>query len=229
MERFLPFESVRIVEQKAKAPPRELAMTRIIVVLLLVSSACEPAFARGPLLIDHRIGIDNAGIWQRPVQHALFDATLLAELGGALYEGGNTRIGKTTWQAVDSTVLTGAATQVLKYSFQRERPSQTADPGKFFAGIGNQSFPSGEVSFFSAAVTPFILEYHNDDPWVWGLAALPLYDAIARVKTRGHWQSDVLVSLALGTAIGWYSHSRSQPLILTILPHGFYVGLKVHF
>jgi undecaprenyl-diphosphatase len=64
---------------------------------------------------------------------------------------------------------------------------------------------------------------------VWGLEALPLYDAIARVKTRGHWQSDVLVSLVLGTAIGWYAHSRSQPLILSILPHGFYVGLKVHF
>jgi undecaprenyl-diphosphatase len=30
-----------------------------------------------------------------------------------------------------------------------------------------------------------------------------VYDAIARVKTHGHWQSDVIAGWALGTAGGY--------------------------
>lgn len=40
---------------------------------------------------------------------------------------------------------------------------------------------------------------------------------------------DVLAEFALGTASGIYAHSRSQPMILSTLPHGFMVGLRKRF
>jgi undecaprenyl-diphosphatase len=55
---------------------------------------------------------------------------------------------------------------------------------------------------------------------------LPVYDAIARVKTWGHWQTDVLAGLALGSGVGYLMHEREMPLTLSVLPHGFAVGLS---
>jgi undecaprenyl-diphosphatase len=56
---------------------------------------------------------------------------------------------------------------------------------------------------------------------------LPAYDAIARIKVRGHWQSDVVVAFALGTAVGYYVHRRTKvPFVLNAMPKGIYVGLK---
>src|SRR6185437_9885837 len=77
---------------------------------------------------------------------------------GALWEGGDDRLGKTFWQSVDAGVFSGVAETALKYVFSRERPSQTSDPNRWFTGHG-QSFPSGEVTTTSSLVTPFVLEY----------------------------------------------------------------------
>src|SRR6266511_6405150 len=63
-------------------------------------------------------------------------------------------------------------------------------------------------------------------PWVIGLEVLPLYDAIARVKVQAHWQTDVLAGFAIGTAAGYYAHSRDSPFILQALPHGIAVGIR---
>lgn len=55
----------------------------------------------------------------------------------------------------------------------------------------------------SAAVTPIVFEYGHDHPWVRVLEAFPLYESMARVKFRAHWQGDVVVvGWALGTALG---------------------------
>ncbi len=60
----------------------------------------------------------------------------------------------------------------------------------------------GEVTTTSALVTPFALEYSRDYPAVYALGLLPFYDAIARMKTWGHWQSDVLAGAMLGATSG---------------------------
>ena len=44
------------------------------------------------------------------------------------------------------------------------------------------------------------------------------YDAVARVKVRGHWQSDVLVGAGVGYAWGLYAHHRRTPLIMGMMP-----------
>ena len=74
-----------------------------------------------------------------------------------------------------------------------------------------------------------MLEYGSDAPAIYLLELLPAYDAVARMKSQAHWQTDVLAAFALGTASGWYAHSREQPFTLTVLPHGFMVGIRKQF
>ena len=64
---------------------------------------------------------------------------------------------------------------------------------------------------------------------MWALAALPVYSGVARVKEWGHWQTDVLASWALGGVTGYWAHTRDSPLILSVMPHSIYVGLKTQF
>jgi hypothetical protein len=150
-------------------------------------------------------------------------------LGGlalGFWEGGETRLRKTDWQAVDATVFSAVSTTIMKRVFTRERPSETDDPSRFFQGDSHDSFPSGEVAAMSAIVTPFVLEYHHESPSVYALELLPLYDAVARVKAQGHWQSDVIVGFGVGTLAGYYAHNREQPFFLELLPHGVAIGLR---
>jgi hypothetical protein len=81
----------------------------------------------------------------------------------------------------------------------------------------------------SAAVTPFIVNYGSDHPAVYALALLPAYDAMARMKVHGHWQSDVLAGAAIGVGVGIWSTRRASPLVLGWLPGGFQVGYIHHF
>jgi len=61
-----------------------------------------------------------------------------------------------------------------------------------FKGSCCQSFPSGEVTFQADFVTPLIVNYDEQQPWIWALEALPVYDAIARLKSQAHCQTDVI-------------------------------------
>ena len=202
---------------------------RWILVLLLLA-ACDTAIAGGgPFGIDHRLHYDNSGIWNRTDQNVLMYGTIVTVGAGALAFGDHDKLGDTFWRSVDAMVVTGVGAQAMKYTFRRERPSQTSDPDKFFQGSHAESFPSGEVAAVSAAVTPFIVNYGDEHPAVYALALLPAYDAVARMKVRGHWQSDVLVGAALGTGIGIWAAHRDSPLIVGWLPGGFSVGYVHHF
>ena len=103
-------------------------------------------------------------MWKRSNQQALVYTLIGGEIAGALWEGGETRLGKTFWQAIDSSALGGVS-----------------------------------------------------------------YIATARVKAQAHWQTDVLAIFALGTLTGYLAHSRDNPVILSVLPHGFTVGLRAQF
>ncbi|GGY24393.1 hypothetical protein GCM10008098_17490 [Rhodanobacter panaciterrae] len=194
--------------------------------LLASGSACA---AGGPLGIDHRLHYDNSGIWKRTNQNVLMYGTILTVAGGAFAFGDQDKLGDTFWRSVDALVITSIGTEALKFTFQRERPTQTSNPDRFFAGSHAQSFPSGEVAAISAAVTPFIANYGEDHPAVYALALLPVYDAVARMKVRAHWQSDVLVGAAIGTGVGLWAAHRNSPLIIGWLPGGFQVGFIHHF
>ena len=203
---------------------------RTLAATALCLSAGTPAFAGGgPLGIDHRLHYDDSGIWARKYQTGLLGLMIAGEIGGAVMEGGQTRLGKTLWQAIDSSALAGVSAQGMKYAFTRSRPSQTNDPNQWFQGGSHYSFPSGEVSAVTAIVTPFVLEYRQDYPAVYALELLPAYDGIARMKVHGHWQTDVLAGFALGSLTGYYAHNRNSPFVLGLLPHGFTVGFRKKF
>lgn len=185
--------------------------------------------AGGPLGIDHRWNFDDSGLWGHGYQKTLRYAAPLVIVGGALWEGDDSRLGRTLWQSVDALAIGAVASEGLKVAFSRARPEATDNPNRWFQGHGNKSFPSGEVTEIATAVTPLVIEYGREYPAVWALELLPIYDGVARVKVRAHWQSDVLAGFALGTAIGAYAHSRTSSISVGLLPRGVTVGWKKSF
>jgi PAP2 superfamily len=208
---------------------RWLALSATTCATMLLALHGAPALAdNGPFGIDSRPAYDNAGIWKRNYQEMLEYGAPVILAFGALWEGGDDRLGKTFWQSIDSVVASGLVADGLKRVFSRERPDQGNDPNEWFTGHG-QSFPSGEVTEISSMVTPFVLEYGKDDPAVYALELLPVYDAIGRVKVWGHWPSDVVAGFGLGFASGYFFHRRGLPFIFSVMPHGIQVGLKMQF
>ena len=208
------------------------ALAAAVGLLLLSLGTAFRCLAGGGILgIDHELAYDNSGIWKRSNQEMLEYGLIGAEVVGAVWEGGETRCGRTLWQSVDASAASGIAAFAMKYAFSRVRPTDSNnDPNLWFKGHGNQSFPSGEVTAVSSIVTPLVLEYGPDHPLTYALEALPVYDGIARMKVQAHWQSDVLAGYALGTTAGWFMHRNpNTPYILRIMPHGIYVGIDKKF
>ena len=209
--------------------PLVLAAWRVSLLLLARVSACLAG--GGPFGIDHEWTYDNSGIWKRGNQEFLEYGLIVGEVGGALWEGGETRFGRTLWQSVDASAASGLVAFAMKYAFSRVRPNASNnDPNLWFKGHGNESFPSGEVTAVSSIITPLVLEYGHDHPWTYALEALPVYDGIARMKVQAHWASDVIAGFALGTGAGWLMHRNpNTPYILSLMPHGIYVGISKKF
>jgi len=205
---------------------RPLAL--FLALLLVGAEDCAHADG-GPLGIDHAWALDQSGIWARHYQTALQFSAIAVEVGGALWLGNDDRLGHTFWQTIDSSVVAGIASEALKLTFSRARPNQGNDPDKWFQGHCCESFPSGEVTLQASFVTPLIVNYRNDTPWIWALELLPLYDSIARLKSQAHWQTDVLAGWALGSAVGYWSASRKTPIFVQVLPRGVSIGLSKRF
>jgi hypothetical protein len=196
--------------------------TGLLPLLLLTSGQAYAGF-------DHELRLDENGIWARKYQTGLQDGVIALEVAGSLWLGNDDEFGHTFWQTIDASVISGAGAQVLKYAFSRARPTQGDDPNQWFKGRGHESFPSGEVTLQASFVTPFIANYGRQDPWVWALEILPVYDAVARLKSQAHWQTDVIAGWALGTGVGYWTTTRAIPLSVQILPGGLSVGFSKRF
>ncbi len=187
-------------------------------------SLATPSYAgSGPLGIDQRLNDDNHGIWKRSLQKQVSWTITLGTVASASLLGSQSRFGKTLWRSVDAMAFSALAVQGLKVAFGRQRPSAGPDPNQWFTHTG-RSFPSGEVTQMASFVTPIIMEYGHDHPAIYALALLPAWDAEARMKTRGHWQTDVLAGAAIGMLFGIWAGHQQQPLILAWLPGGFEIG-----
>ena len=208
-------------------PSSRLAATFLLAIVL--SLPCAANAGGGPLGIDHRLSFDDSGIWARHNQLALEYGVIAVEAGGALALGANDPFGRTLWQTIDASVASALVAQAAKYAFSRERPGPGNDPNAWFKGRCCQSFPSGEVTLQAAFVTPIIANEHAEHPWVWALEALPVYDAIARMKVQAHWQTDVLAGFALGTGFGILATKRETPFFVSILPGGVTAGIHASF
>jgi undecaprenyl-diphosphatase len=201
-----------------------------VIALFLWAQVGAPAHAAGgPLGIDHRLPLDDDGVWKQSNERALRYILVGGSLGIALWEGGETRLGQGAWKALDATLAGVVVVNIAKPILSRTRPRDSDDPDLWFQGKGNDSFPSGAVTTVTAVVTPYIAEYHRDAPAVWALAILPAYTAVARMKAQAHWQTDVLAGMVIGGGLGYYAHSRDSSFILEVLPGGVMVGLKKRF
>jgi PAP2 superfamily protein len=179
--------------------------------------------------IDHEIASDESGIWARHYQTGLQFAVIATEIGGALWLGNDDELGHVFWQTADASIITGISSTLLKRITGRARPAQGNDPNRWFRGSCCQSFPSGEVSLQASFVTPFIVHYAPEHPWIWALEILPAYDATARLKSHAHWQTDVIAGWLLGSGIGYWAAKRSVPVTVEILPKGLSVGFSKRF
>jgi membrane-associated phospholipid phosphatase len=200
---------------------------RLSLMMLLLPSV---VYAGGGFLgIDSELPLDTGGIWARKYQTGIENGVIAVEIVGALWFGNDDKLGHTFWEDVDSTALSGAAATLLKYGFSRARPYQGDNPNAWFKGSCCQSFPSGEVTLQAAFVTPLIVNYYKQAPWIWALEALPVYDAIARLKSQAHWQTDVIAGGLLGTGFGYWATTRDTPLSVQILPRGVSIGFSKRF
>jgi membrane-associated phospholipid phosphatase len=208
-----------------------MRFVRRLAIILSALLAGLPASAQncGWSRIDHTVAYDASGVWNPNVYRGLVGALTAAQIGGAVWEGSDTRFGKTMWQGIDSEIIAGVSATAGKYIFTRARPSDGNNPCLWFQGGSNYSFPSGEASVAAALVTPYILEYANDYPAAYALLLLPAYVGAGRIKNQAHWQTDVLAGWAVGGLSGWFAHSRDVPIMIQLLPHGFEIGYGKQF
>lgn len=121
---------------------------------------------------------------------------------------------------VKASVLTAAATEILKSTIGRHRPYQDNPPNpNSFSGPAfdntYKSFPSGHTSFAFAAATVFAEEY-KQTTWVPILAYTSAsLTGFSRIYHEHHWSSDVFFGAAIGYFIGKYVVNNSN---YTLIP-----------
>ena len=199
--------------------------------LVALTAMPLPAHAQdcGLSRVDHIVSYDASGIWNPNVYRGIVGVLTVGQVGGAIWEGSESRFGRTMWQGIDSQIIAGLSAEAGKYIFTRTRPNTVNNPCLWFQGGSNHSFPSGEAAFSAALVTPYVFEYAREYPATYALLLLPLYVGAGRIKNQAHWQTDVLAGWAVGGVSGWYAHSRDIPFMIQLLPHGFEVGFKTQF
>lgn len=194
------------------------------------ASGCQPdGPTGGPFHIDRCDEFEANGILARKYQNLLDVAVIAGTLGTALWQGTDSETGRVSWKTLDSITLTALVTQSMKMTFQRVRPRDAQTPDEWRKGRKNQSFPSGETALMAAFATPIIATYHREHPEIWALATLPVYMGVARMASKAHWLSDVLVGGAIGVTVGLYASQKETPLILAPTRDGAFIGYRQSF
>jgi membrane-associated phospholipid phosphatase len=208
-------------------PLRGALLSLALLVALVPTSQAGTCFGSR---IDRVVSYDDSGVWNADVYRNLYYTLALAGVGGALWEGSESRFGKTLWQGIDAQIAAALASGVAKATFTRVRPINSGgDSCLWFEGGANYSFPSNEAAMAVALVGPVVSEYASQYPAAYGLLALPLYIGVARIKNQAHWQSDVLAGWAIGGLSSWLAGSLDTPITIQLLPGGFALGFKTQF
>lgn len=208
-----------------------IASLRRLGLCALLALAAAPCAAQncGWSRVDHLVTYDASGMWNPKAYRGALVGLTVAGMGGALWEGSQTRLGRTMWQGFDAELVAGATAEVGKLVFTRARPNEGGNPCLWFQGSADQSFPSLESAAAAGLVTPYIIEYGAESPATYALLLLPLYVGAGRIKNQAHWQTDVVTGWAIGGLSGWFSHSLQTPIMIRLLPDGFEVGFKAQF
>jgi undecaprenyl-diphosphatase len=188
--------------------------------IMFICSVCLLSFK-----IDKKYPYDDNKFWGLHYDVPYDMAIIVTSI--ALIEGTNTRLGRTSFVALDSVVMSTVITTGIKQVAGRVRPRSAKSSDEWFE-YGNLSFPSGHVSSVTAFVTPYILEYHKTNPLVWSLVFFPIHQMVGRVKYQAHWTSDVIVGAMVGVLSGYIAHNNS-PLLLSLSDDKKFVGIRHRF
>jgi membrane-associated phospholipid phosphatase len=199
-------------------------MSKTIKMFLAAACVIGTAINANAAPLDHMLTRGDQGVFSRSNQLALEWSSALGLTGMLMWSDSQSTFGKTTSAAWDAMAASAVSAELLKVAVRRQRPRDGNDPSAWFSDRSNRSFPSGEVAHITAIVTPFIETYRHENPAVWLLSALPIYDGIARMKSQAHWQTDVLAGAALGAGMGLYCQGGSCPVQISPLLRG--VGLS---
>jgi len=120
-----------------------------------------------------------------------------------------------------SLIFAGLINGIIKFIFNRQRPSIGLEPLNFFhffiSGAKSysnltyayNSMPSGHTITTFAAITPLIL-YSKHKRYKILFLFLGILEGFSRVYTINHWLSDVCVSAILGSVIGYLGYKLNQ-------------------
>ena len=135
------------------------------------------------------LGVTNefGGVKVAPAAAGVFAATLLT---------GNEKLQDAAFTSLQSIVYSGASVYAIKYAVGRFRPETGQGAEEYQMFSGNTSFPSGHTATAFALVTPWAMYYPG--PVTYGLMAIPVGTAVARIAKDRHWPTDVLAGAAIG-------------------------------
>src|SRR5215470_11419717 len=170
-----------LIKRVRSAAEHEVRTLLAVMVLAFGAILVAPAAASDSCFwsaIDHKWAKDESGIWSPSTYRNLVRGLTAAQIGSALWEGADSRFGKTAWQGMDSEIFAAGSAEIMKRVFTRVRPADTDDPCLFFAHDSNRSFPSGEAAVAAALVAPYVIEYGLQHPATYGLLVLPIYVGI---------------------------------------------------
>lgn len=136
----------------------------------------------------------------------------LAATLGSSYLLNDSRLKRTSWDAIKSLVAASIVTEVLKTSAGRARPFMNEGPHSFHPFNGAdyyKSLPSGHATVAFAIFTPYAETYSR---WIY---LVPASVAYSRMYNNKHWFSDVVVGGGLGFISGYFfSHHPRKKIVL---------------
>lgn len=147
---------------------------------------------------------DNISKFAKPFGEGIYTLPPLAILYLYGHYLDNKKAKRVALLSMESFVVTGIFTQVIKFTGHRHRPS-SGDPSTMWDGpefsTSNLSFPSGHASSAFAIATVIASEY-KDIPMVTTLSfSIATLTALSRVNDNAHWASDVF----FGSGIGYFT------------------------
>jgi membrane-associated phospholipid phosphatase len=149
-------------------------------------------------------------------------AGTVAGLWALGWRNGDRQLRETGALAGEAMVNSLAVGEVLKYVFQRQRPTEDNGAGHFFQSGSQLSFPSNHaiVSFAFASVVA-----HEYNGWLSQALAYGSATAIslARVTGGNHFPSDVFVGGTMGYLIGRYVYRAHHDPALDQANYGTFV------
>jgi membrane-associated phospholipid phosphatase len=143
----------------------------------------------------------------------VYPTLLLGTLGAKAV--GATGLSKSSWRALKSSALAGAAALVIKSSIGRQRPFQSPDDPYSFRAfkLKDNALPSGHTAVAFAVATSFAMETkdHWSDAAFFGLAGVTVF---ARMHYDKHWASDTVVGAGLGILSARFVHRHDRSLVV---------------